>query len=790
MPAQPISASRPRAAATSLALAATLVSLLLCAAGAAAAPPAYKGTSADGKVVFFESEEQLVTGDTDNKRDVYERSFDVDSGTYVTRQVSTGPIGGNDAYDALFEEVSGDGEVVFFSTEEPLTAGDTDRETDVYARFLATSTTKLVSAGAAACLPACGNAGFDAGFAGSSADGKEVFLVTAERLDPVADGDSSVDVYERELPDGPTALVSAGASACQPGCGNGEFVATLRGVSADGSKAYFASSEPLVGADGDQAIDIYRRDLPAGPTSLVSAGDPVCAPCGNSADAAIFAASSPNGSRAFFESREKLVPSDDDGANDIYQRAGGVTTLVSAGTASQPANFKAAPGDGSRVFFVTAEPLAGGADTNGANDVYMWQGGAPQLVTSGKCCGSTFATATADAGAVFFTTTEALSLEDGDGSADIYEQSVAGGAPVLISAGDGACAPCGDGLFAARFNRASADGSRVFFTSAEQLSSDDFDADDDIYARSVGDDETALSTPASGPCPASVCDATFVGASGDGRHVFFQTSEAMVLADDPDSEPDIYERAYEGGLGGEVTRLVSTGNSAGLTLGPAPPELEATDPGPSGSSTQTAVVGQAAPGSAIKVYVNPGCTGKPVATGSAEELADPGIAVTAAAGTTTSFWATAEAKGFTSLCSNSVSYTHESAAPPPPPPGPSDGGGAPVGGANSAPAGAAPAAPVKTHDGIAYVAPLTRITFGPSAKTRYRRPVFRFTDSTGQPGTHFTCSLDRGRWKPCGTPLKLPRLRPGRHVFKVKAVNAVDVPETHPVSRVFKVVAR
>jgi len=795
MPAQPIPVPRPRAASASLGLAAWLLAAALFAAGAGAATPAYKGTSADGEVVFFESEEQLVVGDTDNKRDVFARSFDPsagDDGAYVTREVSTGPTGGNDAYDALFEGAAADGKVAFFSTEEPLTASDTDRKTDVYARFTASGTTKLVSSGAGACLPACGNGGFDTGFAATAAGGNEVFLVTAERLDPLADGDSSIDVYGHELPDGPTRLISAGAAACQPACGNGEALATLRGVSTDGSKAFFDSSEPLAPGDSDQALDIYARDLPNGPTSLVSPGDPACAPCGNGGDAAIFAASSSDGETVFFASREKLVPSDDDGANDIYRHAGGVTTLVSAGTENKPANFVAAPGDGLRAFFVTAETLAGVADTNGANDVYAWQGGAPQLITSGKCCGSTFAAVTADAGTVFFTTTQALSLEDGDGSADIYAQDVAGGPAVLISAGDPGCAPCDDDPSAARFNRASADGTRVLFTSAEQLSSEDFDNDDDIYVRVVGDGETALATPASGPCPTSDCDATFVGASSDGEHGFFQTSEAMVLSADPDSEPDIYERAYDAGLGGPVTRLVSTGNSTGLVLGPPSPDLEKTVPGPSGTSTQPAIVGQAEPGSSIKIYRSASCSGEPIATGTAADLADPGIEATVAAGSTTGFWATAEANGFTSLCSNSVSYTNETAPPPPPPPSddsPPGGSGGSSNGSGTGP-GARAAEPAKTHDGVPFVAPLTRITFGPAARTRYPRPIFRFADSTGQPGTRFSCRLDRGRWKQCGSPTKLARLKPGSHVFRVTAVNAVGTPEARPASRSFRVVPR
>jgi hypothetical protein len=794
MPAQPKSVPCPRSVSIAFALVALWALAFCLTASAQAAPPAYKGESNDGEVVFFESDEQLVPGDTDKKRDLYERSFDESvgaDGAYVTRELSIGPTGGNDAYNALFERASADGSVVFFSTDESLVAADTDQETDVYARFLETGTTRLISKGRASCLPNCGNGNFDAGFAGATADGEKAFVVTAERLDPAADTDGSVDVYERDLVGETTTLVSVGGQVCQPACGNGEFVATLRGVSADGSAAFFATAEPLVQTDADSAIDIYARALPAGPTSLVSAGDPGCAPCGNSdSAAAIFAASSANGGRVFFATSEGLVAADKDGANDVYQRSGGVTSLISAGTATQPASFAAAPGDGSKVFFVTAEPLAGAGDTNGANDVYMWQGGAPQLITSGECCDSTFAAAPGDGSKIFFTTTEALAAADGDESADIYAQAVAGGSPELVSAGDPGCTPCGDGESAARFNRASADGSRVFFTSEESLTGEDLDDDDDIYARDVSGGSTELSTPASGPCPSGECDATFVDASVDGVHVLFQTLEAMAGAADGDAEADIYERAYDLGLGVEVTRLVSTGNDAGLQLGPAAPELKGTTPESPAAATEPAIFGQAKSGSAIKIYANAECSGEPVATGTAAELAEPGISVSVAAGTMSSFWATAEAEGFTSLCSSPVSYTQKSVVDPPPPP-PSGGEGSSASGGGSAGAGEGQARPpVKTHDGIAYVAPLTRITFSPSSKTRQRRPVFRFTDSTGQPGTRFSCRLDRGRWKSCGSPTKTPRLKPGRHVFRVKAVNAVGTSEDRPASRAFKVVAR
>jgi hypothetical protein len=748
---------------------------LLPAPAAFAAPPTFKGASEDGKYLFFESEEQLVPGDTDSKRDVFLRSFDEVAGTegaYVTREVSVGPTGGNDFYPAVFEKASADGKRVFFSTDEPLVAGDRDRRSDVYVREIG-GTTKLVSSGAAGCLPACGNGTFDVGFAGASADGNEVLLVTAERLDAVADQDEAVDVYERDLASSTTTLVSAGAEDCTPACGNGNFGATLRGVAAGGDRAFFATAEQLSDADEDNAIDIYARSLPDGPTILVSAGDPACSPCGSNGSAAIFVGSSADGSRVFLATSEGLIPGDDDGANDIYQRFEGATTLLSDGAEAKPASFAEASADGAEVFFTTSESLVAG-DENEATDVYLAQGGGVQLVTSGTCCGSNFGAATSDGGAVVFTTTEALSADDEDSAADVYEQRIGAGGPILISVGR-------DGPSPARFNRVSADGDRVFFTTDEALVAQDFDGDDDIYARDVADEETTLWTPPPGLCPLSSCDAILVDASTDGLHMVFQTEERLV-SDDTDSEADVYERAYDEDANGEVTRLVSTGNSDTLDLGPEPPLLTGTSPASPGSSTEPSILGSADSGSLIKIYPTSNCSGETVAAGTAEELGAAGIKVKVESGTTKTFWATAEAEGFTSLCSNPVSYTQQD-----PSPGGAAGGG---GGPSPSPGKDSGNKGIKGHDGIPYVKPLPKITFGPAAKTRKRRPVFRFADVTGQPGTKFRCRIDHGRWSGCGSPTKLKRISLGRHVFRVKGINAVGVWSERAASRSFKVVKK
>ena len=110
-----------------------------------------------------------MSADTDARDDVYERSGG------QTTLVSTGPAGGNGTNNAFFAGASADGGRVFFQTVEPLVSADTDTEFDVYER--SGGQTTLVSTG-----PAGGNGAFDAFFVDASADGSRVFFVTVESL--------------------------------------------------------------------------------------------------------------------------------------------------------------------------------------------------------------------------------------------------------------------------------------------------------------------------------------------------------------------------------------------------------------------------------------------------------------------------------------------------------------------------------------------------------------------------------------------------------------------------------
>jgi hypothetical protein len=435
----------------------------------------------------------------------------------LTDVVSTGASGGNAEVAAIYRGASEDGTRVFFQSAEALVSGDTDGALDVYER--SGGATTLVSTG-----PNGGNGPQSSTFAGASADGTHVFFRTTESL-VSGDMDTAQDIYERA--GGTTKLVSTG-----PDGGNGNFTAIFDGVSKDGSRVFFDTSESLVGTDTDNARDVYQRA--GGTTTRISTGTIG----GNGSFNAFFAGASEDGSHVFFTTDEPLASSDTDPMQDVYERSGSTTTHLSIGPAGGNGNidfdydafFDGASVDGSKVWIHTDEILDY-ADTDDQSDVYERAGGAIQLVSVGPtggngAFGAYFDGASRDGSHVFFDTQEPLASGDTDGAYDIYDR--AGGGTTLVSTGPAG----GNGNFFSSFQRASDDGSHVFFQTRQQLVSADTDTSLDVYDRSSGTTTLVSTGFGAGNGPD---DAYFAGASSDGLHVFFETKEALLTGDHDNS---------------------------------------------------------------------------------------------------------------------------------------------------------------------------------------------------------------------------------------------------------------
>jgi hypothetical protein len=478
----------------------------------------FRGASADGSVVFFETAESLVSEDTDGLQDVYARSG------LTTMLVSTGPKGPNGAYGANFARASMDGTRVFFTTKDQLVDADTDNSIDVYQR--SGTTTTLVSSG-----PDGGNGPNNALFDGASDDGTHVFFHTSEKLVTPDDNDSGADVYERS--GSTTKLVTTG-----PAGGNAGIPAIFKGTSQDGTRVFFETYESLVSDDMDATADVYERS--GGVTSRLSFG-----PAGGNGSIdeffdASYAGSSADGTRVFFETNEELVSGDTDIQWDVYQRSGGTTTLVStapgSGNGGFDADYRGASTDGTKVFFQTGEPLVAGDGDSTYQDVYQRSGANTMLISTGPldaggAFDSSFAGASADGSHVFFSTPLALVSADGDGNwRDLYDR-FAGGTN-LVSTGP-TDPNTGTNAF---FGGASSDGSRAFFWTTDPLTSTDTDGGyQDVYERFNGATTLISNGPSGGNGPFG---ASFAGLSQDGLRVFFQTGESLGVAD-ADSSLDV-----------------------------------------------------------------------------------------------------------------------------------------------------------------------------------------------------------------------------------------------------------
>jgi hypothetical protein len=480
----------------------------------------YGGVSDDGLHDFFTTQEQLVASDTDAKYDVYERFNN------ITTLVSTGAINGNGAFDANFRNVSSDGLRVWFETAEKLVSADTDNVIDVYERsggtttlvsqgsgnfntttdsFYLTDSTDaskvfistydrlaatdtdnnrdiyVRSAGTTTQISTGGNGAFGADFDGATPDGSHVYFHTDEQL-AGTDGDSTRDIYQAF--NGTVSQVSLGPSG-----GNGGQIPIFQGVTPDAAHVYFQTSEVLAGTDTDTYLDVYDR---SGSTTTEVSLSPTG---GNGPWDASFQGASDDGTKVWFITREAMVAGDTDGGCedslgnptlqclDLYERSGGTTNWISTGgNGAFEASLAAASKNGSRVFFHSAEPLTPTDLDGDAQDIFERSGGQTTLISTGPVgatgpYSSDLVGISSDGARVFFHTYESLVSADNDGNwQDVYERY--SGETTLISTGPAA----NNAAAIAFFHGQTADGSKVFFQTDEHLAISDTDSSEDIYS--------------------------------------------------------------------------------------------------------------------------------------------------------------------------------------------------------------------------------------------------------------------------------------------------------------------
>jgi CSLREA domain-containing protein len=124
----------------------------------------------------------------------------------------------------------------------------------------------------------------------------------------------------------------------------------------------------------------------------------------------------------------------------------------------------------------------------------------------------------------------------------------------------------------------------------------------------------------------------------------------------------------------------------------------------------------------------------------------------------------------TATQTNSFGATSELAAAVAAAADPSSGGG----GGNNGGGGPPPA-----------VVPQTTIKKGPKAKSTATTAKFKFSSTVA--GSSFQCKLDKGKFKKCKSPKTYKKLKPGKHVFKVRAAGPTGLVDQSPAKRTFTV---
>ena len=377
------------------------------------------------------------------------------------------------------------------------------------------------------------------GLALVSPDGRSQVVYAGDPLTAV-DDPGTFDLYI--VHDGVPKLASAGTAS-------DELVA--KWLADDGSRVVFTSMDDIVPGDTHAGRDLYLYDANTNQISLVAPG----------IDDATFALASPNGqhilvgdpsgyfekingtatlrakgtltgfsadsSKVYFTTTDSLVPGDTDGQLDgYYSSSDGSFHLMDLhldGLLAAPIELRISP-DGSHWILGTDEPLSP-ADTDLTEDWYVGSAAGWTLIPGGLGTTTQLWTAPDDS-TIVWTTVDAAVPGDTDGTADIYRwTAVDPGTTTILTDGTQTGAPTS-------IRRVSTDGTRVVFSTAEDLAAGDGDTAVDLYRWESGT-LTLLS-------PSTPRDVTFDAASSDGRRVVFDSVDPILAADTNPDDSDHY----------------------------------------------------------------------------------------------------------------------------------------------------------------------------------------------------------------------------------------------------------
>lgn len=263
--------------------------------------------------------------------------------------------------------ISGNGETVIFAAQgDDLSANDSNGQTDIYAKDIATGTLDLISINTLG-----SSSSVQTNQASVSDDGR--FVAFASFADDLVDNDTNnkVDIFLRDRQAGTTTLVSVSTGGSQ-----GNNHSQEPHISGDGRYIVFKSSATNLVTfptlNTSESIFIY--DTQTGDTELISISTTGTDSNGGSQLPSV---SDDGNYVAFSSSSSNLIASDTNNANDLFvrNRSAGTTQRVSLDKNNNELIYcgciqSKISGDGNVVAFTTGEALAA-TDTNSKSDAYV-----------------------------------------------------------------------------------------------------------------------------------------------------------------------------------------------------------------------------------------------------------------------------------------------------------------------------------------------------------------------------------------------------------------------------------
>jgi len=390
--------------------------------------------------------------------------------------------------------------VVFSSPSTNLVAGDTNDETDIFVKDLATGVVTLVSVNTAGVQ----GDGYSVQPVFSPDGSKVAFLSSASNLVP-DDTNELTDIFVKDLITGAITRISTSGSGAQS-----SNVSTNPVFSPDGTKIAFLSvAKNLVPNDTNDGYDIFVKHLSTGAIQRVSTSA-----SGGQANSSFFFAEtmspvfSPDGTKiAFFSAASNLVPGDNNVTFDVFVKNLDTGAITRASTDQAGVEAKKPVGidynsfpdhrpafspDGRKIaFHAPADNLVPG-DTNGSFDIFV-----KDLITGAITRVSTNASGvegdrssfdpifSADGGKIAFRSESAnLVADDTNSLMDVFIKDLATGAITRVSTD--AAGREGNGASPEQFIVFSPDGGEIAFVSrADNLVPGDTNNDIDIFVKSI-----------------------------------------------------------------------------------------------------------------------------------------------------------------------------------------------------------------------------------------------------------------------------------------------------------------